>query len=257
MKQAFSLKKGQIAWLIVSSVFLILAMVLLINLEPPRSAVNAPVAKAPAPPGAEPPRITAAPEASDAKPAAPTPEASVTAPPPSTAPPVAPEPAPAPAPSAAASLVGEADIAALKLKNLLIPVAGVSASQLRDTFYEGRSEGRQHEALDIMAAAGTPVLAVADGKIARLFQSAKGGITLYQADSSGLYYYYYAHLQGYAEGISEGQDLRRGDVIAYVGDTGNAGTGNFHLHFAISKPLAPGKWSGGTPINPYPFFVNH
>jgi len=107
-----------------------------------------------------------------------------------------------------------------------------------------------------MAAAGTPVLAAADGKVARLFQSQRGGITLYQADSSGLYFYYYAHLQRYADGISEGKDLKRGDVIAYVGDTGNAGAGNYHLHFAISKPLTPGKWSGGTPINPYPFLVN-
>jgi peptidoglycan LD-endopeptidase LytH len=141
------------------------------------------------------------------------------------------------------------------MKNLLIPVVGVNANQLRDCFNDGRSEGRQHQALDIMASQGTPVLAVAEGTVAKLFQSDKGGITLYQLDSSGLYYFYYAHLLSYAEGITEGKLLKRGDVIGYVGDTGNAGAGNFHLHFAISKPSAPGKWSGGEPINPYPLLA--
>lgn len=191
-----------------------------------------------------------------------------------TAPASAPAPAPSFAPAAPAAsavdtpppsefptapatpgLVNEADLTALKAKNLLIPVSGVTANQLRDSFYDGRSEGRTHEALDIMAASGTPVIAAADGTIVRLFQSAKGGITLYQLDASGLYIYYYAHLQGYAEGISEGKSIRRGEVIAYVGDTGNAGAGNYHLHFAISKPMVPRKWNGGIPINPYPILT--
>ena len=261
-KQAFALKKKQASWLMVATVFLIFGMVVLINLEPPRGGVNKPLAKEPpAPRGIEPPRVTATPESAVPPSATPTPEASAPAPPSAAPPsppppPLASEPSSAPAPLTAASPVGEADIAALKLKALLIPVAGVRANQLRDTFNDGRSEGRQHEALDIMAAAGTPVLAAADGKVVRLFQSQKGGITLYQADSSGLYFYYYAHLQRYADGVSEGKDIKRGDVIAYVGDTGNAGAGNYHLHFAISKPLTPGKWSGGAPINPYPFFIN-
>lgn len=152
-------------------------------------------------------------------------------------------------------LVNEADSTALRARGLLIPVAGIGAGQLRDSFYDGRSEGRTHEALDIMAAGGTPVLAAADGKIVRLFRSDRGGITLYELDSSGLYVYYYAHLQRYADDISEGKTLTRGEVIAYVGDTGNAGAGNYHLHFAISKPAAPGKWNGGTPINPYPILT--
>ena len=151
--------------------------------------------------------------------------------------------------------VSETDVAALKAKDLLVPVAGINASQLRDTYYDGRSEGRTHEALDIMAAGGTPVLAAANGTIVRLFQSDKGGITLYQLDTSGLYIYYYAHLQRYADGVAEGKAVRRGEVIGYVGDTGNAGTGNYHLHFAISKPVAPRKWSGGLPINPYPILA--
>jgi murein DD-endopeptidase MepM/ murein hydrolase activator NlpD len=151
--------------------------------------------------------------------------------------------------------VTDSDVAALKAKELLIPVAGIQANQLRDTFYAGRSEGRTHEALDIMAAGGTPVLAAADGTIVKLFQSDKGGITLYQLDPSGLFIYYYAHLQRYADGVSEGKAVRRGEVIAYVGDTGNAGADNYHLHFAISKPVASRKWSGGLPINPYPILA--
>jgi murein DD-endopeptidase MepM/ murein hydrolase activator NlpD len=147
------------------------------------------------------------------------------------------------------------DLDYLASRNLLIPLAGKTASDLHDNFDQGRSEGRQHNALDIMAPQGTYVLAAADGTVTRLFQSEKGGITLYQLDTSGRYVYYYAHLMGYADGIVEGKQLRRGDVIAFVGDTGNAGVGNYHLHFAISKVSSPRQWSGGDPINPYPLLV--
>lgn len=147
------------------------------------------------------------------------------------------------------------DLDYLARRHLLIPVSGVTASQLRDTFNEGRSEGRAHFAIDIMAPAATPVVATADGTVIRLFQSDKGGITLYELDPSGQYVYYYAHLMRYADGIVEGQHLRRGDLIGYVGDTGNAGVGNYHLHFAVSKVASPRNWSGGDPINPYPFLV--
>jgi peptidoglycan LD-endopeptidase LytH len=125
---------------------------------------------------------------------------------------------------------------------------------LRDTFYSGRSEGRIHQALDIMAAQGTAVLASADGRV-RLFSSDRGGTMIYVTDSSALYVYYYGHLQGYADGMYEGKQVVRGEVIGYVGDTGNAGAGNFHLHFGIAKVTAPGKWSGGEPINPYPLLI--
>ncbi|MFP5262364.1 MAG: M23 family metallopeptidase [Blastocatellia bacterium] len=171
-------------------------------------------------------------------------------------PPVAPPPPPTTTPPPTGfGAVSEADLSSLKMKGLIIPVAGINAGQLRDCFNDGRSEGRQHQALDIMAPQGTPVLAATDGTVAKLFQSEKGGITLYQLDSSGLYYFYYAHLLRYADGVAEGKQLKRGDVIGYVGDTGNAGAGNFHLHFAISKPSQPGKWSGGEPINPYPLLA--
>jgi murein DD-endopeptidase MepM/ murein hydrolase activator NlpD len=150
--------------------------------------------------------------------------------------------------------VNEADLAYLRTKDLLIPVAGVSAGQLHDSFYDSRSEGRIHQALDIMAAQGTPVLASAGGKV-RLYTSDRGGNMIYVTDSSGLYIYYYAHLQRYADGLFEGKQVARGEVIGYVGDTGNAGAGNFHLHFGIAKVTSPGRWSGGEPINPYPLLT--
>jgi murein DD-endopeptidase MepM/ murein hydrolase activator NlpD len=152
--------------------------------------------------------------------------------------------------------VTEADLAYLRGRNLVIPVAGVQPGQLRNTYDEARSQGRQHNAIDIPAAQGTPVLAADDGTIIKLFRSDKGGITLYQLDPSGKYAYYYAHLARYAEGVAEGKLLKRGDVIGFVGDTGNAGAGNYHLHFEVSKLTAPRKWYGGMPINPYPLLRN-
>ena len=151
--------------------------------------------------------------------------------------------------------ITDEDLGYLASRDLLIPLAGKAASDLHDNFDQGRSEGRQHNALDMMAPQGTPVLATADGTVRKLFTSDKGGITLYELDTSGRYVYYYAHLMGYADGIVEGKQMRRGDVIAYVGDTGNAGVGNYHLHFAISKVSSSRQWSGGDPINPYPLLV--
>ena len=155
----------------------------------------------------------------------------------------------------AASSVAEGDIGYLRMRSLLVPVAGVTIGQLRDSFLDGRSEGRTHQALDIMAPLDTPVLATDDGKVMKLFQSDRGGIMIYQSDPSGNYVYYYGHLSRYADGMSDGKQVRRGEVIGYVGDTGNAGAGNYHLHFGISKMRAPGKWSGGEPINPYPLLA--
>jgi peptidoglycan LD-endopeptidase LytH len=153
------------------------------------------------------------------------------------------------------SAITDADLSYLLAKSLLIPVPGVKPSQLRDSFNDTRSEGRRHEAIDIMAPQGTPVLATADGVVVKLFQSDKGGITLYEQDPSGPYVYYYAHLMRYADGIAEGVSLKRGQTIAYCGDTGDAGPGNFHLHFSISKVSSPRKWSGGDPIDPYPLLT--
>jgi len=135
---------------------------------------------------------------------------------------------------------------------LIVPVAGVRADQLRDTFADARAEGRVHDAIDIPAAQGTPVLATADGTIVKLFQSDRGGTTIYQLSADGRFFYYYAHLDRYAEGLAEGQFVKQGTTIAYVGDTGNAGPGNYHLHFSIAIASDPKRWWEGVNINPYP-----
>ena len=225
--------------LVVLCVCVILGTVLLLNLQTPRRSPPAP--PEPGNPGAEsarkPPPARAEAVEPKAEPV-----------------PVAPPPATSPAPEQPTSVTA-ADLDYIGSRNLLIPVAGVKASDLRDTFSQARSEGRQHNALDIMAPQETAVLAATDGVAIKLFQSNRGGITLYQLDPSGRYVYYYAHLMRYAERIAEGKQLRRGEVIAYVGDTGNAGAGNYHLHFAISKLTRPRDWSGGDPINPYPLLA--
>ena len=139
---------------------------------------------------------------------------------------------------------------------LLIPVEGATAETLIDTFTEARGGGsRPHDAIDIMAPAGTPVRAADDGRVAKLFLSDAGGITIYQFDPGERYAYYYAHLDRYAEGLEEGDTVKRGEVIGYVGSTGNANPAAPHLHFAIMA-LGPDKrWWQGTAINPYPILV--
>jgi murein DD-endopeptidase MepM/ murein hydrolase activator NlpD len=134
---------------------------------------------------------------------------------------------------------------------LLVPVAGVAPEALRDTFTQARGAGL-HEAIDIMAPTGTPVLAVDDGTIAKRFTSVPGGITLYQFDPTGRWAYYYAHLDRYADGIVEGKAVRRGEVVGYVGSTGNVPPGAPHLHFAVFR-LGPEKqWWKGEAVNPFP-----
>jgi murein DD-endopeptidase MepM/ murein hydrolase activator NlpD len=157
--------------------------------------------------------------------------------------PLPPDPDPTPTPEAT-SFVGQV--------NLIIPVAGVRPDQLIDTFDDARSEGRVHDAIDIMAAAETPVLAAADGKILKLFNSERGGTTIYQLNANGDLVFYYAHLARYADGLVEGNTVKQGEVIAYVGDTGNAGPGNYHLHFSIAAVSDPKRYWEGTNINPYP-----
>ena len=152
--------------------------------------------------------------------------------------------APGPAPGTAA---GDAAPSAL-----LLPVQGITAAQLQDTFTDARSEGRVHDAIDILAAEGTPVLAVADGTVEKLFDSERGGLTVYQFERSGKYCYYYAHLQRYADGLAEKKTIKRGEVIGYVGHTGNASPDAPHLHFEIHR-LGPEKqWWKGESLNPYP-----
>ena len=137
-------------------------------------------------------------------------------------------------------------------QGLIIPVAGVRSDQLVDTFTASRAEGRTHDAIDIMAPADTPVLAAADGTITKLWQSERGGTTIYQLSADQKMIFYYAHLAHYADGLTEGKQVRQGEVIAYVGDTGNAGPGNYHLHFSIAIVSDPKRYWEGTNINPYP-----
>lgn len=138
---------------------------------------------------------------------------------------------------------------------LAIPVVGIKTGQLSDTYDDARGQGRRHDAIDIMADEGTPVIAAADGTIEKLFNSVRGGITIYERSVDQKWIYYYAHLSAYAPGLTEGQQVKRGQVIARVGHTGDASAAGPHLHFAINS-MAPGeRWWNGTPINPYPLLA--
>jgi murein DD-endopeptidase MepM/ murein hydrolase activator NlpD len=135
---------------------------------------------------------------------------------------------------------------------LMVPVEGIALSQIHDTFDQPRGTERHHEALDIMAPKGTKVLAAADGKVAKLFTSKPGGLTVYQFDPSEKYAYYYAHLDRYAEGLQEGATLHKGDLVGYVGVTGNSDPNAPHLHFAVFELTPEKQWWKGTPVNPFP-----
>jgi murein DD-endopeptidase MepM/ murein hydrolase activator NlpD len=144
---------------------------------------------------------------------------------------------------------GDAPAAVQETRALIVPIAGVAPERLVDSWGAPRGGGRKHQGIDIMAPAGTPVRAAAAGRILKLFKSARGGTTIYQSDTSGRYVLYYAHLQDYAPGLKPGQTVAQGEVIAAVGQTGNATTP--HLHFEVQRASASGKWWRGTAINPY------
>jgi murein DD-endopeptidase MepM/ murein hydrolase activator NlpD len=196
----------------------------------PEVAVTSP---APAPPVATPP--------------APTPAA------PPLLPTVTPKPTPQPLPAPPARQPDPEETADLARRQLLLPVQGVRPEALQDTFADARSGGaRSHEALDIAAPRNTPILAVEDGKVAKLFTSKLGGLTVYQFDPTATYAYYYAHLERYAEGLKEGDPVRRGQVLGYVGTSGDAPPDAPHLHFAIMRLTPEKHWWQGTALNPYP-----
>jgi murein DD-endopeptidase MepM/ murein hydrolase activator NlpD len=139
----------------------------------------------------------------------------------------------------------------LMARRLAVPVQGIRRAQLRDNFSDQRSRGRKHQALDIMAPRGTPVLAADDGEVAKISSNKGGGLSVYQVDPTGHIVYYYAHLDRYAENLRDGQPLRRGDVIGYVGTSGNAPASAPHLHFAVLVLERKGRWWGGEALNPY------
>lgn len=142
---------------------------------------------------------------------------------------------------------------ARRLPRLTIPVAGLAARDIGNNWHDSRGGGtRVHEGIDMTAPGGTPVLAAHDGRVEKLFESRLGGTTLYLRSNDGRWVSYYAHLAGYAPGLAEGQRVAAGQRIAFVGDTGDAGPGNTHLHFALHRMAAGERWHQGRPVNPYP-----
>ena len=163
-------------------------------------------------------------------------------------------PATAPVPSTTAPAAAPAPGQPPALSNLMMPVEGVQAAKLADTY--GQARGKEsHEAIDIAAPKGTRVVAVADGKVVKLFDSKEGGLTVYQFDPSQTYAYYYAHLDKYAEGLKEGMELKKGDLVGYVGSSGNADPATPHLHFTIFELTPEKQWWKGKAVNPYPLLA--
>lgn len=157
----------------------------------------------------------------------------------------------APSPGAAGTVtVTQSDIMALAQRHLIVPISGIAADKLPDTFNELRGGTRKHEALDILAPRGTPVHSADDGTAIKLFTSKAGGLTVYVAGPAQRFVYYYAHLDSYASGLAEGQILHKGDVLGYVGTSGNADPNVPHLHFAIARIDNIREWWKGEPINP-------
>lgn len=166
-----------------------------------------------------------------------------------------PLPVAAQTPSDGPARIGSDPIAELQRRTLRLPIAGARVDAMRGGFAERRNGNRRpHEAVDILAPRHTPVVAVEDGTIARLFLSKAGGITVYQFDPTKQFCYYYAHLDRYADGLRENQPVSAGDVIGYVGTTGNAPANTPHLHFAIFKLGGDARWWEGTSIDPYLVF---
>jgi peptidoglycan LD-endopeptidase LytH len=145
----------------------------------------------------------------------------------------------------------EADAQRLASYRLTVPVVGVTKRSLRDTYHEQRGS-RMHEALDIPAPRGTQVVAAGDGRVVKLFHSIAGGLTVYQFDPSERFAYYYAHLDHYAQSLTESMMLKRGDAIGAVGTSGNARDDSPHLHFAIFRLGPEKRWWKGSPVNPFP-----
>lgn len=139
---------------------------------------------------------------------------------------------------------------------LRVPVDGIARRDLRDTWDDPRGDGqRAHHGTDIAAPANTPVRAAAPGTVEKLFVSAAGGTTLYVRSPDKAWTYYYAHLASYAPGLREGQVVQAGALLGYVGDTGNAGAGNFHLHFGLARTTPDQHWYEGVDIDPYPYLA--
>jgi peptidoglycan LD-endopeptidase LytH len=153
-----------------------------------------------------------------------------------------------------APLVLPGDLDTLRREGLIIPVAGVAAKNLVDSFDDKRGGTRSHNALDIMAARNTPVLSAVSGSIVKLHNSAAGGLTIYASDPSAKFILMYGHLDSYRPGLKEGERVTRGQIIGFVGSTGNANVAGPHLHFQITRNDNVKEWWKGTPVNPFVVF---
>jgi peptidoglycan LD-endopeptidase LytH len=142
----------------------------------------------------------------------------------------------------------------LRSKRLVLPVLGVSIERLKDSFRDRRGDSRRHNAIDILAPRGTPVVSADSGRILKLYRNNFGGLMVYASDAEGRYIYSYAHLDRYRHGLREGALISRGDTLGYVGTTGNAPPNIPHLHFAILRSSNVKRWSRGTPVNPFDVF---
>lgn len=148
------------------------------------------------------------------------------------------------------------DLEYLRERRLMVPVDGVAPERVADSFHEKRDGGaRMHQAVDILAPRGTPVLAATDGHVLRLRSNELGGITVYAVDSDRRFVYYYAHLDRYREGLAEGQAVGQGQVIGYVGTTGNAPASVPHLHFQVMRMRTDSRWWSGEPVDPRPYLA--
>lgn len=145
---------------------------------------------------------------------------------------------------------------ALRARQLMVPVAGVSPDQVPDNFRAPRSGARIHGAVDIPAPRGTPVLSADDGRVLRLQRNRKGGLTIYATDESEHFIYYYAHLDAYCHGLAKDTRLVRGQVIGSVGTTGDAHRREPHLHFQVMVRPSDGRWWSGDAIDPRPYFTS-
>ncbi len=139
---------------------------------------------------------------------------------------------------------------------LMVPVDGVAPVRVPDTYWQGRDGGaRTHQALDIFASRGTPVLAADSGTVLRLAKNTLGGITIYATDPERRFVFYYAHLDRYAPGLAEGKMVAQGEVIGYVGTTGNAPKNTPHLHFQVMRFVDARQWWNGPPFDPRPYLA--
>jgi murein DD-endopeptidase MepM/ murein hydrolase activator NlpD len=166
-------------------------------------------------------------------------------------------PAPVGSPSAApvSARGAMADLDYLRARRLMVPVDGIRPADVPDSYAARRGGGRRHNALDILAPRGTAVVAAADGRVLKLRENAAGGLTIYAVDEEERFVFYYAHLDRYRGGLREGDAIAQGEVLGYVGTSGNAPTDTPHLHFQVMRYEDRKRWWDGTPVNPHDFLV--